>query len=98
MNATIPMPPAWPTPPPRSMGGGTHSGLHEPVADRPAGELDAVAHAELGEDVLAVAVDGPWADVEDPADLLAGVRLGDQLRHLLLAVRQRARVPARVVE
>ena len=47
------------------------SGLDEPVADRPAGQLDPVAHAELGEDVLAVALHRPRADRQQVGDLLA---------------------------
>ena len=39
----------------------------ESAPDRVAGQLDAVAHAELFEDVRAVALDGLDADHQDPA-------------------------------
>ena len=46
-----------------------HSGLDEPAADRVAGELDAVAHAELVEHARAMALDGLRADDERLGDL-----------------------------
>src|SRR5215212_6809438 len=61
------------------------SGLDEPAPDRVARELDAVAHPELLEDVRAVAFDGLLGDVQQLADLLVRVRLGDELDDLLLA-------------
>ena len=55
--------------------------------------------AQLGQDVLAVPLDGPPADVQEVGDLLARVRLGDELDHLLLARGQLAgRRPRRIVE
>src|SRR4051812_39308580 len=63
--------------------------LDEPAADRVAHELHAVAHAELAQQVAAVGLDGLLAEVEDLADLLVRVRLGDQLEDLLLARRER---------
>src|SRR5687768_9509681 len=47
-------------------------GLDQPATNRVAGQLDAVAHAELVEDVLAVALDGLDADPELLGDLLRG--------------------------
>src|ERR1051326_920396 len=52
--------------------------LDQAAADRVAGELDAVAHAELVEDVLPMPLDGLDADHELLGDLLRGVGLGDQ--------------------
>ena len=49
------------------------------------GQLDAVAHPELVEDVRAVTLDGLLADHQRLGDLLAGVGLGDQLDDLLFA-------------
>src|SRR5699024_3972341 len=66
----------------------TRSGLDQPTPDGVAGELDAVAHPELVEDVLAVALDGLDADEERLRDLLRGVRLGDQLQDLELTRRE----------
>src|SRR5262249_20560956 len=60
-------------------------GEDEAAADRVARQLDAVAHAELLEDVLAVALDRLDADHELRGDLLRRVGLGDQLQHLKLA-------------
>src|SRR5687767_7306850 len=65
------------------------SGLHEPLADRVADELDPVAHAELGEDVRAMALDGLLADDQQLGDLARRVRLRDELEHLGLARGQR---------
>ena len=65
------------------------SGLDEAAADRVARQLDAVAHPELGQHVLAVALDGLGADRQQLRDLLGRVRLGDQLDDLELARRQR---------
>ena len=67
-------------------------GLYEPAADGVAGEFDAVAHAELFEDVRAVALDRLLGDEEHLADLLVGVRLGDELDDLLLARGEHVRV------
>ena len=69
--------------------------LDQAAADRVAGQLDAVAHAELVEDVLPVALDGLDADHELLGDLLRRVRLGDQLQHLQLARRQDVELLAR---
>src|SRR6187399_17960 len=52
------------------------SGLDQPASNRVARELHTVAHAELLEDVLAVAVDRLDADEELVGDLLRRVRLG----------------------
>src|SRR3954449_5810246 len=98
-------PGGWPTPsPPPSAGcaprtgcapGGARSSwsrrlrLDEAAADRVAHELHAVAHPELAQQVAAVGLDGLLAEVQDLADLLVGVRLGDQLEDLLLARRER---------
>jgi hypothetical protein len=60
-------------------------GLDQAAADGVAGELDAVAHSELLEDVLAVSLDRFHADHELLRDLLRGVGLGDQLQYLQLA-------------
>src|ERR671910_3513699 len=62
--------------------------LDESAPDRVTRELDAIAHAELFEDVGAVALDGFDADDEDLGDLLGAVRLGDQLQHFELPRRQ----------
>src|SRR3954447_18101653 len=62
--------------------------LYETAADGVAGELDAVAHGELLEDVRAMALDRLLGDEEHLADLLVGVRLGDELDDLLLAGRE----------
>src|SRR5205814_1679446 len=61
------------------------SRLDEAAADCVTGELDAVAHPELVEDVLAVTLDGLDADEEQLRDLFGRVRLGDQFQHLELA-------------
>src|SRR4051812_28130771 len=73
------------------------SGLDQAAADRVARQLDAVAHAELAEDVRPVALDGLRADHEDLGDLLRRVRLGDQLHHLELAGCQRLEVAVLVL-
>ena len=59
--------------------------LDETAADRVAGELDTVAHAELLEHVGAVALDGLLADDERAGDLAVVVSLGDELDDLQLA-------------
>ena len=59
--------------------------LDEAAADRVARQLDAVVHAELLEDVRAVALDGLLADHQRVGDLPGAVALGDQLDDLLLA-------------
>ena len=74
--------------PPRAVWGEDtirRSETDEAAADRVARELDAVAHAELLEDVRAVALDRLLADEQHLGDLLVGVRLGDELDDLLLA-------------
>ena len=60
-----------------------------PAADRVADELDAVAHAELAQQVRAVRLDGLLGQVQRLGDLLVGEGLGDQLQHFLLARGQR---------
>src|SRR5688500_19545461 len=65
------------------------SGLDEAAADRVARELDAVAHAELLEDVGPVRLDRLLADREQLGDLAVRVALGDELDDLLLARRER---------
>src|SRR4051794_17432310 len=64
-------------------------GLDEPPADRVPGQLDAVAQAELLEDVRAMALDGLLADRQELGDVAARVALGDELDDLDLARRQR---------
>ena len=49
---------------------GVASGLDQAAADRVAREFDAVAHAELVEDVLPMALDDLDADEERARDLL----------------------------
>src|SRR4051812_23043377 len=61
------------------------SRLHEPTPDRVPRQLDAVAHAELLEDVRAVRLDRLLADREDLGDLAVRVALRDELHDLLLA-------------
>src|SRR5918999_2342453 len=63
--------------------------FREAAADRVADQLDAVAHAELAQQVGAMRLDGLLGQMQDLGDLLVRVRLGDQLQHLLLARRQR---------
>jgi hypothetical protein len=58
------------------------SGLHEAAADRVAGEFDAIMHAELFEDVRAMALDGLLADDQHVRDLVVGVGLGDEAEDL----------------
>ena len=72
-------------------------GLDEAAADRVAHELDAVAHAELAQQVGAVGLDRLLGEVQDLGDLRVGVRLGDQLDDLLLARRERLARPGGVV-
>ena len=62
-------------------------GLDEAAADRVACEVDTVAHAELAEDVGAVAFDRFDAKNEGCRDLLRAVSFGYQLEHLELAWR-----------
>src|SRR5919108_6360176 len=66
----------------------SRSGIDETAADRVARQLDPVAHPELGEYVLAVALDRALADVQQMGDLVTGVRLRDELDDLLLADRE----------
>src|SRR5919201_866742 len=82
------MAPASPTRAPTSMGLRPHLRLDQAAADRVAGQLDAVAHPQLVEDVLTVSLHRLHADHELLGDLLRRVRLGDQLQHLELARRQ----------
>src|SRR4051812_8726685 len=93
-HATMP-PAGWPMPSPQPSAGcaprigcapgGARSSwsrrlrLDEAAADRVAHELHAVAHPELAQQVAAVGFDGLLAEVQDLADLLVRVRLGDQL-------------------
>jgi hypothetical protein len=65
------------------------SGLDEPATDGVAGQLHPIAHVELLEDVLAVALDGALADDEQVGDLPGRVPLGDELDDLRLALGQR---------
>src|SRR5512142_1494372 len=53
---------------------------------QPAGELDAVAHAELVEDGLEVALHRLRRDGEPLGDLARAQPLGDEERHLALAL------------
>src|SRR5215212_7768748 len=61
----------------------------EAAADRVARQVDAVAHAELLEDVRPVAVDRLAADDQHLRDLVARVALRDELDHFDLARGQR---------
>src|SRR3954454_3896456 len=72
-----------------SVGTPAASRLDQPAADRVADELDAVAHAELAQDVRAVRLDGLLGQVQRLRDGLVRVGLRDQLEHLLLARGQR---------
>src|SRR3954447_12646651 len=73
-------------------------GLGQSAPDRVAHELDAVAHAELAQQVRPVRLDGLLREVQRLGDLLVRVRLGDQLQDFLLARRQRLlRARGRVV-
>src|SRR5919198_6629800 len=65
------------------------SGLYEPATNRVARQLDAVAHAELLEDVAAVVLDGLLRDHQRRGDLVARVTLGDELDDLELARSER---------
>src|SRR5690242_17080084 len=56
--------------------------LDQPAADGVARQLDAIAHAELVEDVLPVSLHGLDADHQLLGDLLRRIGLGDQLQHL----------------
>src|SRR5437660_364512 len=67
---------------------GNGSRFDEPVPNRVAGQLDAVAHAELLEDVRAVAIDRLLADHQGLGDLPVGVALGHELDDFGLARRQ----------
>src|SRR4029079_10585372 len=70
----------------RRLGSGLEgSGLDEAAADRVPRQLDAVAHAELLEDVRAMALDGLLADRQLGGDLAVDHPLGDQLDDLELA-------------
>src|SRR5215211_1944212 len=60
-------------------------GLDEAAPDCVAGQLDSVSHAELLEDVGAMAIDGLLADEQHLADLVARVALGNQLDDLEFA-------------
>src|SRR4051794_29504570 len=62
--------------------------LDEPSADGVAGELDAIAHPELLEDVRSVALHGLLRDEQHRGDVVVRVSLGDQLDDLLLARRE----------
>src|SRR4029077_13588632 len=57
----------------------TGSRFDESVPNRIAGQLDAVAHAELLEDVRAVAIDRLLADHQGLGDLPVGIALGHEL-------------------
>src|SRR4051812_31814379 len=77
-----------------AMGGNSHKRLgrlriYQATPDRVAGQVDPVAQPELLEDVRAVALDRLLAQHQQRRDLLRRVALGDQLRHLFLARRQR---------
>src|SRR5512145_345455 len=78
------------------------SGLDEASADRVAGQLDPVAHAELLEHVRAVAIDGLLADEELRGHLFARQSLRDQLDDLALPWREgilgRCLAPAGAIE
>src|SRR3954471_16128515 len=63
--------------------------LGQSAPDRVAHELDAIAHAELAQQVGPVRLDRLLGQVQDLGDLLVRVRLGDQLEDLLLARRER---------
>ena len=63
--------------------------LNQAAADRVAGELDTVVHAELAQDVRPVTLDRLLADHQRFGDLLTAIALGDQLDDLLLTGGQR---------
>src|SRR4051812_41659170 len=63
--------------------------LDESAANGVAGELDAVAHPELLEDVCAMALHRLLADDQQRGDVVVRVGLGNQLDDLLLARGQR---------
>src|SRR5512132_1887980 len=68
---------------------GCGSGLDETAADRVARQCDAVAQAELEQDVRAVSLDRLFADDEGLGDLAARVAVSDQLDDLAFAPGQR---------
>src|SRR6266540_2190773 len=61
------------------------------VLDETAGQLDAVPHAELVEDRLQVALHGLRSDPESLRDLAGSEPVGDEERHLALALRETVR-------
>ena len=60
--------------------------LDESAPDGVPRELDTIVHAELLQDVRAVALHRLLADDEPVGDLLGAIALGDQLDDFLLAV------------
>src|SRR5215213_9933900 len=68
------------------------SGFDEPAPNGVPSQFDAIAHAELLEDVRPVALDGLLGDEEHLADLVVGMRFGDELDDLLLTRREHLRV------
>src|SRR5215207_6586052 len=61
-----------------TMYAGKGSRGNEPASDGVTGELDAVAHAELLEDVRAVPFHGLFRDVQKLGDLVVGMGFGDE--------------------
>src|SRR5689334_19445399 len=93
------IPPALPTGPARSRpvtrSGDRRSGLAaggEPGLPR--GDLGTAAEAQLGENVLHVALRGALRNDQTPGDVLVGQAAGHQVGHLLLPPGQRGRLGA----
>src|SRR4051812_25339468 len=87
-NTTPMAPRATAVVPPRFTGAGLYLCLGETPADRVTHQLDAIAHAELAQQVRAVGLHGLLRQVQRLGDLLVRVGLGDQLQALLLARRE----------
>src|SRR6266508_1287879 len=65
----------------------------QPPLDRANRRLRAVGHAELGDDVLDMDLDGADAERQLAGDLAVGLAFDDQLEHLALARCQALRLP-----
>jgi hypothetical protein len=81
-------PAAWPSPASAALRLRDVLRLDQTAPDRIARQIDAVAHAELTEDVGSVAFDGLDAEDELRRDLLGALSLADELQDLELAWRQ----------
>src|SRR6266545_4437922 len=66
----------------------------QPPLDRANRRLRAVGHAELGDDVLDMDLDGADAERQLAGDLAVGLAFDDQLEHLALARSSRRRCSA----